>query len=160
MPALIDLTGMKFGEWTILGRSSNKSGGKRLWDALCSCGTRRSLQSMPLRNGKTLSCGCQRSENLKTHGMKGTTEYTIWKGMKGRCYYKKHVGYKRYGGRGIKMSDDWKNSFECFYRDMGPRPSLAHSIDRINGNGHYEKSNCRWATSLEQAHNKTLYASP
>lgn len=81
-------------------------------------------------------------------------EYKAWLAMKSRCYYEDNIGYKNYGGRGIKVCDSWLNSFENFIKDMGDKPSLEYSLDRINVNGDYSKENCRWATKLEQSNNK------
>lgn len=81
-------------------------------------------------------------------------EYKAWLSMKSRCYYEDNIGYKNYGGRGIKVCDSWLNSFENFIKDMGDKPSLEYSLDRINVNGDYSKENCRWATKLEQSNNK------
>jgi hypothetical protein len=78
----------------------------------------------------------------------------IWNGMINRCYSERNISYSNYGGRGIKVCGLWKNSFEEFYKDMGPRPSPKHSLDRINTYGNYEPGNCRWATSLEQGENR------
>jgi hypothetical protein len=74
--------------------------------------------------------------------------------MKQRCYNPKRKNYKYYGGRGIVVSDEWRNSFETFFADMGPRPSDNHSIERIDSDGPYSKGNCKWATSTEQTWNK------
>jgi hypothetical protein len=88
-----------------------------------------------------------------THGMTGEVEYVIWKSMKRRCYAPRSISFKNYGGRGIKFSKSWMK-FENFYKDMGKRPSPKHTIDRINNDGNYCKSNCRWVTSDIQASNR------
>lgn len=87
------------------------------------------------------------------HGLSHTTEYRSWGQMKARCLNKKHHAYARYGGRGITVCNRWINSFSCFLEDMGNKPTVLHSIDRINVNGNYEPSNCRWATYFEQGNN-------
>jgi hypothetical protein len=89
-----------------------------------------------------------------THNLSHTVEYGIWKGIKRRCYNQHEKGYKYYGGRGIVVCDRWLDSFEAFLSDMGQRPPGDLSIDRINNDGDYEPSNCRWATRSEQARNK------
>jgi hypothetical protein len=89
-----------------------------------------------------------------THGMTGTPEYSAWQNMITRCSPSNKAGYHLYGGRGITVCDRWRDSFENFLVDMGNRPSPNHSIDRINVNGNYEKDNCRWATTKEQAENR------
>lgn len=88
------------------------------------------------------------------HGKHNTTEYHIWEGMKQRCHNPNNPRYCNYGGRGIVVCERWKD-FQNFYADMGPRPSTDYSIDRIDNDGNYEPSNCRWATSTQQNRNNS-----
>jgi hypothetical protein len=130
------------------------------WLCKCECGNDRVYGSWLLRQGKVKSCGCKRGEltrQLKTkHGCavdgSVTTEYRIWLGMHNRCNNPHTSKFKHYGGRGIRVCEQWKD-FSVFLRDMGPRPE-GMSIDRIDVDGHYEPSNCRWATAKTQAQNK------
>ena len=168
MGRLIDLTEKIFGRLTVIGRDYSVQGTnqKAKWFCNCNCGTKNiSILSDSLRNGKSISCGCYQKEvaaknakitgtNQKKHGISGTPEYNSWNNMIQRCYNKNDIGYLNYGGRGITVCDKWLNSIENFIEDMGPRPSDDHSLDRINNNGNYELSNCRWATITEQNRNK------
>lgn len=90
----------------------------------------------------------------KTHGMTDSPEYRSWQRMKERCSNPRADSYHRYGGSGIKVCDLWIGSFEAFLADMGPRPSLNHSIDRTDNERNYEPGNCRWATRKEQNRNQ------
>ena len=92
--------------------------------------------------------------------MSGSPEYSTWIAMRKRCYYHKTNDYQRYGGAGIKVCDEWRSSFETFYRDMGPRPSMSHSIDRLDPTKNYEPTNCRWATSKEQCETRSKWNPP
>ncbi len=122
--------------------------------AKCSyCGDEWELPESQAKRSKTGRCRkCHQTKHNQCNRGSVTREYSTWQGIKKRCYDKKNKHYADYGGRGITVCERWKNSFENFYEDMGNKP-LNYSIDRIDNNGSYESSNCRWATQSEQTLN-------
>ena len=151
-----DLTGQRFGDLLVLNRLSDPPRRQVFWECLCVCGNKSVVISANLWNGTTKSCGCKRrllsSLRSKTHGMTSSPTYRVWSGMKTRCLNSKSTNYNLYGGRGIKICDRWM-TFENFLSDMGTRPANM-TLDRINVDGNYEPSNCRWASPQEQSKNK------
>ena len=161
-----DLTGRVYGRVTVV-RFVDTIKKHPTWQCICECGTVFQCTSGRLTSGNTKSCGCLKREvtgrlNLK-HGCarveKRTPEYTVWKGVVKRCFNPNDSNFANYGGRGITVCDRWMEpdgqGFLNFLYDMGKRPSLAHSIDRIDVDGDYEPGNCRWADSKQQARNRT-----
>ena len=159
MPKLIDLIGKQFGRLTVTRRASNDKNGLSRWCCVCSCGASVIVRGQDLRRGRQVSCGCWKDENTsardRTHGHSGTRLHRIWKNMKSRCYNPRVKSYKDYGAKGVRLCEEWKDSFSAFYSwamSHGYQDEL--TIDRINPAGNYEPNNCRWATRAEQSKNK------
>lgn len=155
-----DLTGNIFGRLTVIKRLPNVN--KRVkWLCICVCGNESEVAAGNLKNGHIQSCGCYHIErsieaNIK-HGQSSrsgwTKEYSTWASMLERCYNSNTKSYKYYGAEGIIVCERWRHSFQNFFDDMGTKPSLTHTIDRIDSKGNYEPDNCRWATRKQQNDN-------
>lgn len=170
MGKFIDETGNKYGYLTVIERHGTSNDKQAIWKCKCICGKEHLVKGRDLRDGVVRSCGCKTknmfSEARKTHGMSNSRLYGIWLAMKRRCDCKNCRGYHLYGGRGIKVCDEWldkEHGFENFYtwsisngyiEEMGNDGRNILSIDRIDVNGNYEPSNCRWVDMVQQSNNR------
>lgn len=149
-----DLTGRRFGRLTVI-EESGKLGKKVAWLCKCDCGNYTRVRAHHLKGGQIVSCGCYHNEVNATHRLTSTKLYRAWASMKDRCYNTNAVEYKRYGSRGIKVCDEWRNNFEAFYGwAMANGYEDGLSIDRIDVNGNYEPNNCRWVDMKTQGRNR------
>lgn len=154
-----DLTGLTFGRLTVIKRAGNIGDRRTTWLCKCECGNEKIIEGDSLRSGKTKSCGCIRSETMRKkkliHGFGNERLWDIWKHMNNRCYNTSHPNYKRYGGRGITVCDEWKNDYLAF-KEWALNNGYAENltIDRKDNDGNYEPSNCRWVILDEQNYNK------
>ena len=165
---IVNLNGKIFGRLTVLRMNTEgkRHSGSIGWICKCECGKIKSFSGSLLRRGRSKSCGCMAKEllyahmlrnvrenrlNTTTHNMSFTGTYCTWASMVKRCVNSNCKEFKNYGGRGIKVCESWRK-FENFYEDMGKKPE-GMSLDRVDNDGDYDKTNCRWATKIEQANN-------
>lgn len=157
-----DLTGKVFGLLTVI-KEGRHERYFTMWECKCECGNIKEVARCNLISGRQISCGCFNksisSSRAKTHGLSTTRIYKIWAGMISRCYNPKVSHFNDYGGRGIRVCEEWRSDFMVFYNDMKDTYDDTLQIDRIDVNGNYCKENCRWVTALVNARNKrtTIY---
>lgn len=161
MSKKLDISGQRYGRLLTVSGPTQKPGSYRTyWTCVCDCGRTTSVATDKLRAGKAKSCGCYRAEALAkgqpTHGLSRVfkKEYKAWKCMKDRCLNPNNQSFKDYGARGVSICNQWLSSFEQFLNDMGPKPTMLHSIERSDNDGPYNKDNCFWATRETQSNNK------
>lgn len=154
--------GQKYGRMLVIGYGTTTKNRFKKWLCRCDCGKEKEAYEYSLKNGTTLSCGCLHKERFShaRHNLTGTKIYNVWKGIKARCYNTHSDTYRNYGGRGIKMCDEWRDNPEKFiqwayangYKESYTRKEC--SLDRIDVNGDYEPTNCRWVDSTCQSYNR------
>ena len=164
----VDITGQKFGRLTVISYAGNNRDNKALWNCVCECGNEVVARMDSLKSGDKQSCGCLNNEkraqrfierNMK-HGLRHTRLYIVWCDMRRRCNNDKAHEYKNYGGRGIRVCEEWNNDFKSFYdwsmangyNENAERGEC--TIDRIDVNGDYTPGNCRFVDLMVQGGNK------
>ena len=155
------MIGERYGKLVVVAASSERRHRKVLWQCACDCGGHTLATTGNLHSGNSKSCGCEkrqawvraRTSHGHTRSRDQTRTYNSWMMMRTRCHNQNFPRWKEWGGRGITVCDQWRNSFETFLADMGERPD-GRTLDRIDNAGNYEPGNCRWATAKEQEANK------
>lgn len=170
MPYVENLTGTRFTRLVVLSRAANDASGGTTWLCRCDCGNERAVPRHSLVRGKTQSCGCLGIERRAAgargrkckHGKSRTPLYALWLAIINRCECPNAGNFRLYGGRGIAMHAAWRANFLEFEsyvaRELGEKPTPAHSLDRIDNNRGYEPGNLRWATGSQQMRNRRPYS--
>lgn len=162
----INLTGEKFGRWTVIRKTEQRQSKSVMWECCCDCGTVRLVNGANLRKGLTMSCGCFNREkaaehcrDMSKHNLHKNRLYRVWSGMKARCETPNARNYKNYGARGIKVCAEWQEFLSFYewamangYNENAPYGKC--TLDRIDVNGNYEPSNCRWVDMKIQNNNR------
>ena len=149
---MIDLSGKNFGRLIVLEQCGRNSDKRILWLCSCICGNSVVISGKLLSNGDTKSCGCLRKQLMTKHGHSRTRVYRTWQNMIQRCLNPLNKSYADYGGRGITICQRWL-TFDNFLEDLGENPTN-QTLDRIDNNKGYDKSNCKWSTPKQQSHNR------
>lgn len=146
-------SGDRFGRLTALTRAAYLEGSRSMrWRFRCDCGTEKVIRVAHVTRGLIVSCGCHRTEMVRTHGKTHTPEHAVWGAMVQRCRNPNNANYANYGKRGIVVCERWSD-FANFLSDMGERPFPGATLDRIDNDGGYSPGNCRWTTMKVQGRN-------
>lgn len=161
MARCINLIGQRFGRLAVVERakvqSSKAEDHHAYWVCVCDCGKSSVVRGSDLRNGNIKSCGCYAVDKSTKHGLRNDPVYSLWNNIKERCYNQNNHKYPDYGGRGIAMYPQWRDSVDAFFKYVSALPCYGekgYSINRIDNDGNYEPGNVKWSTDKEQANNK------